>query len=145
MSILVAVYLLLDDILVEHLIVELKRLLIDQVVVETLADGLDDVTLLVVCVLLTMLGGAHILFPELVLVLEGKILVTDKSLRWGHHELLNSVVVEVVHLSVEDVPVEFASLLIKLFLKLFELVLHSLGLVVPVLIHIFGVAGLFLV
>jgi hypothetical protein len=104
-SFLVTVHLLLDDILVEHLFVKLEWLLLDQVVVETLTDGLNDVALGVVCILLAVLAGAHILFFELVLVLKGKVLVADQSLRWRHHELLDPMVVKVVHLGVEDLPV----------------------------------------
>ena len=76
----ILVYLLLDDILGEHLIVELQRLLVDQLVVEAFAiSWLDNVTLGVNTVLVANLRGRLMLALELLLLLNGVLVVLDET------------------------------------------------------------------
>ena len=64
----------------EHLIVELQRLLVDQLVVKAFAvSWLDNVTLRVNAVLVAFLRGRLMLALELLLLLNGVLVVLDET------------------------------------------------------------------
>ena len=64
----------------EHLIVELQRLLVDQLVVKAFAvSWLDNVTLRVNAVLVAFVRGRLMLALELLLLLNGVLVVLDET------------------------------------------------------------------
>ena len=76
----VLVDLFLDHVLLQHLVVELEWLLVDEFVVETLAIGrLNDVTLRVHAVLVALLCGSLMLTLELFLLLHSVVVMFDEA------------------------------------------------------------------
>ena len=76
----ILVYLLLDDVLGEYLIVEFQRLFVNQLVVEAFAiSWLDNVALGVNAVLVADLRGRLMLALELLLLLNGVLVVLDET------------------------------------------------------------------
>ena len=75
--------LLLNDVLLKHLIVELERLLVDQLVIETFAvSWLNDVTLGVDAVLVAFLCWALVLALKLLFLLHSVIVMLYEATRW---------------------------------------------------------------
>ena len=132
--------LLLDDVLVQHLIVELEGVLIDEVVVEALALlGLDDDTLVELHVDLAAHTGSLMLLSEDLFLLEGVVLVVSQTTCRGI-ELFDSTVVQMFHLDVERLFVNSVPLLFELALQLLELLLNIVCLLLQVLVEVLGTA-----
>jgi len=138
----VEVDLFLDDILVEHLIVELQRLCIDQLVVQSLADRLDDVALGKRRVLLTLLAWPDVFFLKFELVLKSIVDMVFEAFGRRAEKPIDALVVELFHHLVEDVSVELAPLLLQLLHHLLELGLHAVYFIVHQLVLVLQVRGL---
>ena len=118
--------LLLDDILVQDLVVELEWLLVDELVVKTLAVcGLHNVAFRVNAILVALLSGSLVLTFELFFLLDGVRMVLHKALRWADLELHDASVVQLVNRLVKSLWVDTLSLVLKLAVKFSELVLDS--------------------
>ena len=75
--------LLFNDVLLKHLIVELERLLVDKLVIETFAvSWLNDVTLGVDAVLVAFLCWALVLALKLLFLLHSVIVMLYEATRW---------------------------------------------------------------
>ena len=116
------------------MVIELEWLCVNQLVVQTFANRLDNVTLSKVGVLLALFADPDVLLPELEFVLKRVIHVVLKSLGRRAEELVNALVIELVHHLVEDVFVELASLLFELFHHFLKLELHLVNLIVQKLV-----------
>ena len=71
-------YLLLNDFLLQHLVIEFKRLILDQFVVQTSTiSRLNDITLGVDAILVAFLCGDLVLALELLFLLHSMIVMGD--------------------------------------------------------------------
>lgn len=102
--------LFLDDVLVEHLFIELEWLGFDQLVVEPFPHWLNNVALFEIRVLLTKFGWADEFLFEFEFVLERVVDVADEALGRRAEEAVYALIVELLHLLVEHLPVHFAPL-----------------------------------
>ena len=106
------------------MLIELKWLGFNQLVVQTLAYWLDDVTLLVRAVLLSLLAWTLKLLFELEFVLQLVVNMLDKPLCGRSEIAFNTIVVESFHLRVKDIPVAFAPLILQLSKQFVKLLLN---------------------
>ena len=128
-------HLLLDHVLPQHLVVELKRLLVDQLVVQPLAvRRLHDVALGVDTVLVALVSRGLVLALELLLLLDRVAVVLDEAARRRGLELVDASVIQLINCLVEGIPVNVVSLPFELGVESRELVLDCLRLDLELLV-----------
>ena len=119
--------LLLNDVLVQNLVIEIQWLFVNQLVVEAFAiSWLHDVTLRINAVLVSLLRRRLVLALEFLFLLNSVSVVLNKSLGRRYFKLDDASVVQFVDCLIECLWVDTLSLLLKLPVKLSELVLNSL-------------------
>ena len=91
---LILIDLLLNDVLLQYLVIELKWFLLNEVVIKALAVGwLNDIALRVHAVLVTLFSRSLMLTLKLLFLFNCMVMMIDETASWRDTELRYSTVI----------------------------------------------------